>query len=67
MGKFDDFMLDNVLNKIKEITNIEKIDDTKILTGTDDKFPDDITLKNAAIYYIPYITFLSANIFRRIV
>ena len=26
-------------------TGIEKIDDTKILINTDDKLPDDITLK----------------------
>ena len=42
----DDYMLDKVLNKIKNITDIEKFDDTKILIDTDDKLPDDITLKN---------------------
>ena len=45
----DDYMLDKVLNKIKNITDIEKFDDTKILIDTDDKLPDDITLKNVII------------------
>ena len=30
-------ILDKVLDKIKEITGIEKFDDTKILIDTDDK------------------------------
>ena len=42
---FDDYMLDKVLEKIKEIISIEQFDDTKILIDTDDKLPDDITLK----------------------
>ena len=37
----DDYVLDKVLNKIKEITGCEKFDDAKIL--------DDITLKNVVI------------------
>ena len=45
----DDYMLDKVLSKIKNITDIEKFDDTKILIDTDDKLPDDITLKNVII------------------
>ena len=45
----DDYMLDKVLDKIKEIIGIEKFDDTKILIGMDDKLPDDITLKNFVI------------------
>ena len=45
----DDYMLDKVLDKIKEIIGIEKFDGTKILIYTDDKFPDDITLKNVMI------------------
>ena len=42
----DDFMLDKVLDKIKEIIGIEKFDDTKILI---DKLPNEITLKNVVI------------------
>ena len=39
----DDYMLDKVLVKTKEIIGIIKFDDTKILIDTD--VPDDITLK----------------------
>ena len=44
-------LLNKVLDKIKESIRIydEKYDDTKILIDTDDKLPDDITLKNVAI------------------
>ena len=45
----NDYMLDKVLDKIKETIDISKFDDTKILTDTDDKLPDYITLKNAGI------------------
>ena len=45
----DDYMLDKVLDKIKEIIGIEKFDGTKILIYADDKFADDITLKNVMI------------------
>ena len=38
-------ILDKVFNKIKMIVGIEKFDDTKILIETDDKLPDNITLK----------------------
>ena len=38
-------MLEKVLDKIKEIIAIEKFDGTKMLTETDDKLPDVITLK----------------------
>ena len=41
----DDYMLDKVLDKTKEIIGIKKCDDTKILTDADDKLPDDVTLK----------------------
>ena len=44
-----DFVLDKVFEKIKEIIRIEKFDDTKTLIATDDKLPDDITLKNVVI------------------
>ena len=42
-------ILNKVLDKVKMIIGIEKFDDTKILIETDDKLPDDITLKNAVI------------------
>ena len=49
----NDYMLDKVLDKIKETIDISKFDATKILTDTfdftDDKLPDYITLKNAGI------------------
>ena len=44
----DDYMLDKVFEKIKKI-GIEKFGDTKILIDTDDKWPDNITLKNIVI------------------
>ena len=44
----NDYTLDKVSDKIKKIIGIEKFDYTKILIYTDDKFPDDITLKNVA-------------------
>ena len=40
----DDYMLDKVLDKIKEIIGIKKFGDTKILIETDDKLPGDILL-----------------------
>ena len=43
------YILNKVLDKVKMIIGIEKFDDTKILIETDDKLPDDITLKNAVI------------------
>ena len=39
----NDYMLDKVLDKIKEDICIVKIDDTKILIDTNDKLPDYIT------------------------
>ena len=41
----DDYMLDKVLVKIKELKGIEKLDDTNIFVDTDDKLLDDITLE----------------------
>ena len=35
----DDYMLDNILDKIKAMINIEKFDDTKILNDTNDELP----------------------------
>lgn len=51
VGKFCEYenMLDKVLGKIKEIIGTEKFDDTKILVDTEDKLPDDITLKSVVI------------------
>lgn len=45
----NDYMLINVLQKIKKMKGIDVNDDTKILIGTDDKLPDNITFKNALI------------------
>ena len=45
----DDYILNKVLHKIKEIIVIEKFDDSTILVDTDDKLLDFITLKNAVI------------------
>ena len=44
-----DYMLDIVLDKVKKIIDIKNFDNTKILIGTDDKLPDDITFKNVII------------------
>lgn len=44
-----DYVLYKVLNKTKEIIGVKKFDDLKIIIDTDDKFPDNITLKNAVI------------------
>ena len=51
-GKYlivDDYTLDKVLDKIKMIISIEEFNDTKILVETDDKLPDDVTLKIVAL------------------
>ena len=45
----DDYMVDKVLDKVKEIIGIRKFDDSKILIDTDDKLPDYITLKSCYI------------------
>ena len=45
----DEYVLDKVLDNIKEIIGIEKFDDTKILMNTDDKLTNDITFKNVVI------------------
>ena len=42
----DNYVLDKVLDKIKEIIGNEKFDDTKTLIDADDKLPDDINLKS---------------------
>ena len=43
------YMLDKVLDKIKEIAGIIKFDDTKILIEKGDKLSDYISLKDVAI------------------
>ena len=45
----DDYVLDKVLHKIKEIIGTEKFDYTKIFIATDDELPEDIALKNVLI------------------
>ena len=45
----DDYVPDKVLDKIKEIIGIKKPDDINILVDTDDKLPDNITLKSVAV------------------
>ena len=45
----DDNILDGLLHKTKKIIGIEKFDDAKILIDTDDKLPNDTTLKNVVI------------------
>ena len=45
----DDYMLYKKLEKIKKTIGIEKFDDAKILIDTDDKLPNNITLKNVVI------------------
>ena len=44
-----DYMLYKVLDKIKETIGIVTFDDTKNFIDTDDKLPDNITLKNVVI------------------
>ena len=45
----NDYMLDKVLDKIKERRCIEKFGDTKIIIGTDDKLPDYFYFKNVIL------------------
>ena len=45
----DDYMLDEILDKFKQIIAIKKIDDTIIFIDTNDKFQDDISFKNVVI------------------
>ena len=42
-------MLHKVLDKIKMIISIEEFNGTKIIVETDDKLPDDVTLKIAVL------------------
>ena len=43
------YMLDKVLDKIKEIIGMEKFDNTEISIVTNDKLSDGITFKNGLI------------------
>ena len=45
----DGYMLNKVLGNPKEIIGIKRFDDSKILIDTDEKLPDDISLKNVVI------------------
>ena len=45
----DDYMLCEVLNKIKIIITIQKFDNTNILIDTDDKLAREVALKNPLI------------------
>ena len=65
----DNYKLDEILDRIKEIIGIEKFDDTKILVDKDDKLPDDVT-KNMLKYLVTCIIkddgkFDGKTIFRR--
>ena len=48
----DDYMLDKVLDKMKEILGIKKFDFTEILIDTNDKLADEVTLINVDINYV---------------
>ena len=45
----DDYMLNKILGKIKDLISTEKSVDTKILIDTFNKLPDDITLKKVVV------------------
>ena len=45
----DNYLLDLALVNIEEVTDIEKLDDTKIFIETDDKLKHDVALKNVVI------------------
>ena len=47
-----DYMLDKVLETIKEMIGFEKFNDTKILINKGEKLPDYITLKNVVILIV---------------
>ena len=42
----EDYMIDKVVDRIKETIGIEEFDNTKILVDKDENLPDDITFKN---------------------
>ena len=45
----DYYVLNKVSENIKEIIGVEKFGHTKTLIDTDEKLPDEITLKNVVI------------------
>ena len=45
-----DYILNKVLDKIKEIIDIEQFDNTNILKDTDDTMSYDITLKKVDLF-----------------
>ena len=45
----DEYILEHMLEKSKEIKSIEKLDDTEILIDIDDTLGDEITLKNVVM------------------
>ena len=45
----DDYMLNKVLDRINNIMGIKRFDNSKILIDTDDKLPDNITLRYVVI------------------
>lgn len=45
----DDSVLDKVLDRVKQIIDIENSGNTKILVDTNDKLPDKIVLKSAVV------------------
>ena len=49
-------ILNKVLDMIKEITGIDKFDNTEFLIEADDKLPDNITLKNVVILMTCVVT-----------
>ena len=42
----DNYMTDKLLDRIKKIIGIVEFDNTKIFIDTDDKLPENVTLKN---------------------
>ena len=50
-----DYMLDKILEKIKEIIGVEKLNNTKILIDRDDRLTDNITLENFVILMTCFI------------
>ena len=45
----DEYILEHMLEKSKEIKSIEKLDDTEILIDIDDTLGDETTLKNVVM------------------
>lgn len=53
--RFDDYVLNIELDRIKEIIDTEEFDNTQILIRRDDVLPGDITLKNAVVLMVSII------------